>query len=792
MSVPVVCATMLAAMCAPQLRRQRQNAMNVALKNYALSQKYDKTNGAILAERGDLYKLKKAPDAKDFIDVFRDIARELGHDAYRSSVLCTCESSGTTATDPKILECAGCGFCCCHDCSSRYQLSNHTMQDIHICDGEGARPDPHVFERRLRRSIPSVLQLGQGWENNLENGQALTAYSFQLQQVERKKGNWQLIFGAWEDHGSDRQVGEIRVLVGKTKTLDTAVGVVGYLRNFAPAIRHNNPHRGKLKDSARIILKASDETACWEVPNKQTKCTLKLKGKDTVDSQRVLAGLNDNAARSLRNHTVKRAFIPPVQSRNPTTHYHKLWKTWPKTIVVSDDPSGRVNGTYHIMSCTHTVVLSALWRRENCEGQSPMYLFYRPDVLRTNLDVAVFSPTPSYADNMEVAELHDWIPENALVDSTHLTKAKFLEWKSVPDVRVEVPQPVISMVSASRSYHEEVDNAPQDDETGPVLCQMRGFCAEAIDSLLEYTDAEDGEQDSATIDLFGKSGTRNAKRLSIIAAPYLVKFAAQGQLPLTFGQWYQLQSINFGNSEIHVPPRPVERWQMIAEREGRYERVYDSAESNEYYQRLANRPQAFHVAVDKQNGQLTIRMNPNVVALRAAALLGGEGNGSIRVDYCLQELSSMGEPQTKPFNVPNSDAYNEANINGLLLPLYPRQAKALTRMLEIESGKVDFSEEELSESIIPGIGWCLIGKAKKESPLRGGVLGDAIGSGKTVVTIALILAGAAKARQNRDIKRGVSSATLIVVPPGLVRQWDDERKVSIKYFFLVAVCFVYF
>mmetsp|Transcript_26349 Transcript_26349/g.39929 ORF Transcript_26349/g.39929 Transcript_26349/m.39929 type:complete len:680 (+) Transcript_26349:2845-4884(+) len=173
-------------------------------------------------------------------------------------------------------------------------------------------------------------------------------------------------------------------------------------------------------------------------------------------------------------------------------------------------------------------------------------------------------------------------------------------------------------------------------------------------------------------------------------------------------------------------------------------------------------------------------MTPAVAAHRAAAfLVHGRGNddaNTLEVDYCLSELSSMGEPDTKEFHVPNSDAYKETPVEGLELPLYPRQAKALTRMLAIESGDVLFSEEERSEHILPGIGWCLIARAAKKSPLRGGVLGDAIGSGKTVVTIALILAGMEKARANCNIDKRRSGATLIVVPPGLVKQWDDERK----------------
>jgi len=812
MSVPVICAAMLAAICAPELRREDLENDSAKLSNFALSQKYDSANGDVLAQRGDLYDVDRGVHARNFPECFVNIAKDLADDAYFSSVLCTCESSGRTTNDPKIMECKGCGMGICHDCLGRHQTESHDLTDIEVKVGIESRPDPNVFERKLRSAMPSILRMGKGWENTIDDCKGLESYSFQLQQVDRKKGHMLFTYGAWEDHGSARQVAEIRVAIGRIGTLDPDVGLAVYIKCFAPAIRQKNPIRGSLKDSARLILKfkrndSSNPTCKWEIRAADKKCSLQIIGSQPCPSQRVQVGLCDVAHKALKAHKPMKKFIPKFHSRNNMLAYHPKWKTWPQLIDISGDNSERINGAYRRLKCKQTIVHSALWRRDGTnDGLPPMYIYIRPDVVRSGLDIAVVSQTPSYHDNMEICELKDWIPENSLAESTHKTQASFLNWDHAPlNLKLEIPNS--TMVVTNSGLWNPSDSA------GSILCEVNELSKDLIQSLLQHSESGD-HNDSIEMDLVGRSGTANAKRLSILAAPSLLKCAAEDRLPLNLSKWYRLDSSSsFGICETNVPLRPEEKWEEAIGRKGNFMRVYDAEESNEYYhvspctlfyhkgislprapnnllkinilprQKLLSRPSAFQVMVDKSRGKLTLSMNPSVAAHHAAAYLvrgralGDEYAKTLQVDYCLSELSSMGEPNTKEFRVPNSDAYEEAFVDGLQLPLYTRQAKALNRMQAIERGDVEFSEEERSEHLLHGIGWCLIARAAKKSPLRGGVLGDAIGSGKTVVTIALILSGIERAHKNRSISDRRSSATLIVVPPGLVKQWDDERKV---------------
>lgn len=589
MSMPVVCATLLSAICAPQLRREQSRIEKVNLNNYRLIQKYESANGSVLAERGDL--CGKKLSSNDFIDVFTAIADEFVESAYECSVLCNCESSGQTAQDETILECTSCGFGVCHTCTSLHQIDSHHLKEITISGKK--RVNPHEFEMKLRCAAPSILVLGDSWETTIPDCTGLESYSFQLQRVDRMRGSWLLTYGAWEDHGSGRQVAEIRISLGQVGALDKDLGLVVYVKCFAPAIRLQNPQRGLLEDVARLVLKRNGKLidtsqTIWEIRAKASKVKLNVVGSDSCDSHRVQIGLNDIAAKELKNHKPQNKFMKSFpKSRNDLLSYHPKWKHWPETIIISGDVSNLVNGIYKKMTCQHTTVLSALWRRSPTENLPALYIYIRPDVLRSALDVAVVSKTPSYRDRMELCELIDWIPENALAEETHITEANFINWRAAPNLKIKIPSPTMTMEKGAKQFIDQVSSAISEP---PILCELVGLSHDHISSILQHT-TDACTKDIVALDLVGKMGSRNAKRLSILAAPLLLKYAAEGMLPLKLLHWYKLSHPNdcsFGMCESCSPSRPQEIWIEVevnarGKKLTRYEREFDAEESNEFY-----------------------------------------------------------------------------------------------------------------------------------------------------------------------------------------------------------------
>jgi len=89
-----------------------------------------------------------------------------------------------------------------------------------------------------------------------------------------------------------------------------------------------------------------------------------------------------------------------------------------------------------------------------------------------------------------------------------------------------------------------------------------------------------------------------------------------------------------------------------------------------------------------------------------------------------------------------------------------------------------FEEEEIAEARLAPLGWRAEGKASRKVMVRGGVIADAVGYGKTAVCLGLIDASnqlepleSLAPPSNEFI---YSKATLIVVPNHLTKQWESE------------------
>jgi len=96
-------------------------------------------------------------------------------------------------------------------------------------------------------------------------------------------------------------------------------------------------------------------------------------------------------------------------------------------------------------------------------------------------------------------------------------------------------------------------------------------------------------------------------------------------------------------------------------------------------------------------------------------------------------------------------------------------------MIEQEASPRPWVEEEVAEALLPQLGWQAEAKATREVVIRGGVLADAVGYGKTCITLALI---AARRKHDANLPKSADriplKATLVVVPKHLFGQWGTE------------------
>lgn len=794
MSLTVVCATLLAALTCKQLREEDKSTPHSC--EHILRSASEQHMRAEYESGVDKVNDVSTAGASPAVDLFRQLA-SLAEAAAKSSILCTCETSGRDSLTEEFLCCKLCGVSCCRNCInpvSGYNLSSHDTREVKI---KSEDHDSANFQTKLRNVVPPSLTMSDGGWINMEGldkdchrVEAISGCSFNLHRIKRERKKWVIVYYARENHGIGEAVAELRLQVGELYLDGESSGVFGMCAELTSYMPSRTEPRiyGRIAPCAKLIIRARDTGLPeeWAGRNKTAKATVRVEGTGTSDSPRVEVGLKDSVATDIRNAVVKEKAFKEAKSRGEARRwlYADNWKQWPSKIslCVQSGTSALVNlsGEYVRASCRQTTNQSALWIKKGARNERPLYILIQPNVNRTGSSKAVVSCSVNHDDlSSVIAEFPPvWEPCDAFTPKDEVFT--FNRWTSLPDMKCKIPKSTVTV------------SCGKDDDTlvavdGLSKEQIRMFCRGSFPIELTKLNAENGQQAQQVVRVFN----------STCVAPIL-QLAASSGVRYDLGKnakWVKVppSSVAFGHCKRIIPFRPSEEWEFNDARET-WERRSNPQEARKYCIQLQEAPKPFELWLDPFQKRLLVKYFPEVVAHQAANnLIHGRGsdveNSDVSVHFRLSDVLQQSDPVIAPFTVGNCNKEKPAS---LLLKepfrLYDRQQKVVTKMLAIEKGGKSLEELEMSEYQMPGSsGISLVAKATRTANIRGGVIADAIGSGKTLVSIALILAGLDEARASR-VRPQKSGATLVVVPPGLISQWESEIQKFTDGLTVVKIC----
>lgn len=237
------------------------------------------------------------------------------------------------------------------------------------------------------------------------------------------------------------------------------------------------------------------------------------------------------------------------------------------------------------------------------------------------------------------------------------------------------------------------------------------------------------------------------------------------------------------NCEHCAPTAPKLRWLQVGKK---IMPVEDPVQAGEYERRLKRRPNPFvtQLKLDKKGiGMVRVGINIPTLLHRALSRLPTQNRPekpllSWRLDTNYTPTMNANLP--KFVILSNKTDKEHAQPPSFKIPLRKEQLRSLEWMIKRESDDVTpFIEEEISEAVLTPLGWRAEGRAQRPVQVRGGVLADQVGYGKTAITLGLIDC-TYKAVKKQFIGMGrirgkiPTKATLVVVPPHLTRQWNSE------------------
>lgn len=697
-----------------------------------------------------------------------DLARTQS-DAVNSARYCICERQSMVKHN--ILKCTSCGHTACSSCAGNPTHLYERLQDT-------PRIQPLDFIHKLKKTLPMRLVLSNlhrddyntfktdpscrcpepAWEKFLNAVTRAVGDELHFQEVKRS-GVWTVIYE------------------GRFAVLGLTISATGLRWHFFAKPAHDEPALCLIREilskpiAKMTPIPGSLLEGSWEVCSPLSyKSTLQIRGTGKqIDSLESKCGLEK----------------PPFFGS----------KVWSHLRITGSDVDVKnleldIRGDYELLPNCGTAN-AALHKKLTTESLSPpVFLFLDPTKLGLpEHDSFVFSQEhdriADYSSRSTIAEVsHKWRSWSA-IEVGETVNIFYRNWTAVENVNL-------------RPYHPQAPIECEVLDPKSVISVRRAKCHEANVTLLQFA------APAETIESLWEPGPWQVTDLMDSSA-LLGDFSwllQRGASFCDFRDWNDVvKPIDFTDDvdvgcKVCVPRKPRILW-------GRYRgsklRAYEDPHDAALYERQVKARPAPFLAFRRVNelghGCFRVTFNIQTLLHRAHDKLVSSGSSNSDVSLSWRLVSNAHD--LRDFEFPkfqltsNRDDPRSLQPPGMQIRLRPEQLRSLSWMVAQEADDTPpFEEEEVEEALLPLMMWRAECRASSKKTVRGGVLADQVGYGKTALILGLIDTQFEKDHLQvleSDDGHIPTNATLIVVPRIMIYQWKSEieKFLGTKYNVLV-------